>query len=118
MFVNNSKVIANGNASLLSDPSYLKNGRTLVPLRFVSENLGTNVRWDKKTNKITVYTEGKTIVLTPGSTTVSVNGVATKIEAAPEIKNGRTFVPLRFISEQLKAKVDYKSDDQSITVRK
>ena len=53
-----------------------------------------------------------TIVLTIGSTQASVNGEVVSFDVAPFIKDGRTFVPLRFVSEQLGAKVSYtiKSD--------
>lgn len=93
-------------------------GRTLVPVRFVSEALGANVVWDPETRQVTITDEDKEIVLTIGSTEVQVNGVKQTIDCAPMLLPGRTFVPLRFVSETLKAEVDYKAETGEITIIK
>lgn len=83
-------------------------GRTLVPLRFISEALGAGVGWAPKTRQVTVTERGKEIILTIGSAEVLVNGAKQTIDCAPtSLPPGRTVVPLRFVSETLGAKVDY-----------
>jgi len=92
-------------------------GRTLVPLRFVGEALGAQVVWDAKTRQVTITEEGKVIVLTLGSAEVQVNGVKQTIDCAPAtLPPGRTFVPLRFVSEALGAKVDYEAGSGQVLI--
>lgn len=83
-----------------------KNSRTLVPVRFVSEALGYKVTWDAKNNKVTIV-GSKTIVLTINSKNAVVDGKTVKMDSQAVLKNGRTFVPLRFISEGMGCQVSY-----------
>jgi ribosomal protein S19 len=56
--------------------------------------------------------------MTIGSKNVKVNGVPCTTDVAPYIKNGRTFVPVRFISESIGAKVEYFSVTKEILITK
>lgn len=97
------------------------NSRTMVPIRIVSENMGYDVDWSEAT-----WNKGKQLVwISKGSTKVElemnkstalVNGIpvaidkldnGTIIDTKPYIENGRTFVPIRFISQAMGAKVDW-----------
>ncbi|MCF6096893.1 chitobiase/beta-hexosaminidase C-terminal domain-containing protein [Thermovorax subterraneus] len=92
-------------------------GRALVPLRFVSEALGAKVTWDGETRRVIITDEEKKIVLTVGSSDVLVNGMHQTIDCAPVIlPPGRTFIPLRFVSETLGAAVDYNPKTREITI--
>lgn len=86
---------------------YVKNQRTMVPLRFISESLGASVAWNQATSTATITLAGKEIQITLGSKTVLVNGKTTALDAPAEYKQGRTFVPLRLISEALGKNVFY-----------
>ncbi len=91
--------------------------RTLVPIRFVSEALEASVDWKTDTRQIVIGDGGKEIVLTIGSPGVLVNGEKQAIDCAPAvIPPGRTFVPLRFISETLGAQVDWNAATREITI--
>lgn len=58
--VNSTKATVNGVDTALNAPAILKNGRLLVPVRFISENFGAQVSWDAGTRKITIVQEGET----------------------------------------------------------
>ena len=91
--------------------------RTLVPVRFVSEALGAWVEWESANRTVTIEDSGKTIVLTLGSPSVLVDGAEQAIDCAPAtLAPGRTFVPLRFISETLGAQVEYDAPTKQITI--
>lgn len=91
-------------------------GRTLVPLRFVSEALGADVEWLAETRQITIE-DTKMITLTIGSTDVTIDGTGTTMDCAPVLQtSGRTFIPLRFVSETLGAGVDYNDATKVITI--
>ncbi|MGI6307772.1 MAG: stalk domain-containing protein [Dethiobacteria bacterium] len=93
-------------------------GRTLVPLRFISEALGAGVDWNPETKQVSITDEGKKIILTISSKDVLVDGEKQIIDCAATIQSNRTFVPLRFVSETLKAQVDYKAETKEITITK
>ncbi|MCP1187372.1 copper amine oxidase N-terminal domain-containing protein [Paenibacillus sp. 1781tsa1] len=82
---------------------------TFVPLRYVSEELDAEVKWTKGSNQIVVIDDitGDEIVLTVGSKKATVAGKeVTMVESAYVGKDGKTYVPLRFIAESLGATVD------------
>ncbi len=92
-------------------------GRTLVPVRFVGEALGAKVGWNPESRQVTITYGDKVIILTIDSNQVQVNGEKQTIDCAPEIlPPGRTFVPLRFISETLEAEVVYDPNGGQITI--
>ncbi|MDR6719310.1 copper amine oxidase N-terminal domain-containing protein [Paenibacillus sp. 2003] len=82
---------------------------TFVPLRYVSEELDAEVKWTKGSNQIVVIDDitGDEIVLTVGSKKATVAGKeVTMVESAYVGKDGKTYVPLRFVAESLGATVD------------
>lgn len=82
---------------------------TFVPLRYVSEELDAEVKWTKGSNRIVVIDDitGDEIVLTVGSKKATVAGKeVTMVESAYVGKDGKTYVPLRFMAESLGATVD------------
>ncbi|WP_222126816.1 copper amine oxidase N-terminal domain-containing protein [Paenibacillus xylanexedens] len=82
---------------------------TFVPLRYVSEELDAEVKWTKGSNRIVVIDDitGDEIVLTVGSKKATVAGKeVTMVESAYVGKDGKTYVPLRFVAESLGATVD------------
>jgi hypothetical protein len=97
-------------------------GRTMVPMRFVGEAFGASVTWDAATRRVSVETEGTpnhkslSMVMTIGSKTATVNGKSVALDVAPAIVAGRTFVPLRVISETLGASVTWHADTRAVNI--
>lgn len=117
--IGNSVIIVDGQAHTLDAAPFInsESGRTFVPLRFISEALGADVEWLEATRQIVIQYGETKIILTIDSAIVLVNSVEQTIDAPPEIlPPGRTFVPLRFISEILGARVDYDSITRQITI--
>lgn len=109
----------NGRDHTLDAAPYINagTGRTLIPVRFVSEALGAGVAWEPVTRQVTINDKEQQIILTVGSKEVYVNGDKQAIDCAPETHpSGRTFVPLRFISEALAAEVVYESSNGQILI--
>ncbi|MCL9660752.1 copper amine oxidase N-terminal domain-containing protein [Paenibacillus hunanensis] len=89
-------------------------GTAYVPLRFVSQNLGGIVSWDRSKQQVTIVSnKGVVTTLTIGSTTAYVNKQPKVLSDAPVLLNypNRVIVPLRFVSEVLGATVDAKKAD-------
>ncbi len=95
---------------------YIKNNRTYVPIRFIAEELGYDVKWDGANRKVTMTNDGTTVELTIGSNKMKVNGKTVLLDAPAEIRDDRTFVPLRAIAEAFGEKVDYSSDYKAVYI--
>lgn len=95
----------------------IKNDTTLVGLRAILEMLGAEVSWDEETRTVTATKDGINITLTIDSDKATVNGKEQKLLTAPQIINGSTMIPVRFISEQLGMNVDWDSSTRKVSVR-
>lgn len=82
-------------------------GRTLVPLRFVAESLGSQVNYNDITRDAEISFGGKTLVFNPSNSFYTNDGVSTKLDVPPVVENGRMLVPLRAVSEGLGKEVFY-----------
>lgn len=91
-------------------------GNTMVPIRFVSEKLGAEVKWDNAKQIVTISFKGKTIVMPVGSKTVTVDGQAVTLTTSATKKEGRVMVPLRFVSEALNAEVKWDGSSYAINI--
>ncbi|MBC7766366.1 MAG: hypothetical protein H7Y41_07780 [Hyphomonadaceae bacterium] len=90
--------------------------RTFVPFRKIFEALDATVEWQADTRTV-IGTKGDTVIsLQIDSVNATVNKVAKTIDAPPTIENGRTLVPLRFISESLGLTVSWNGDTRIITI--
>ncbi len=116
--IGSKTVKINNRTEQLSAAPYIKDGRTLVPLRVLAENMNTTVEWIADEQKIVLSQYDKTIVLWIQKPICEVNGVPTDLpnKVAPEIKNGRTFIPLRFVAEQLNGSIQWDGTTQTITI--
>ncbi|MCM3716428.1 stalk domain-containing protein [Alkalihalobacillus oceani] len=85
----------------------IRNGRMLVPVRSFFEEAGLQLKWDAAAKRIEGRAPGTEIVMTLNSKQAYVNGQLVSLDVPATIENGRTLVPLRFISEALEAKVDW-----------
>ena len=109
-------LVVNGRTVQSDAAPFITDGTTLVPVRVVSENLGASVQWDQATRTVTIGLGSTRIVLTVGRTTATVNDRSVVLSQAARIVAGRTFVPLRFVSEALGASVDWDQQSRRVTV--
>lgn len=118
VFVNKSLVDFSGDVK----PFINDDSRTMVPVRFVSEELGALVEWDAEGNRVIIRQGELTIVLVIGNNFAHVNGVKMEFdeETAAEITTedniARTVVPVRFISETLGAGVEWVGATRTIFI--
>ena len=112
--IGSNQIIVNDLESTIDAPPFIdeQSGRTMVPARFVVEPIGGNITFEETTQKITIIRETDIIELWIGRNTSLVNGIAKIIDPdniilSPRIENGRTFLPLRFVSENIGFLVDW-----------
>ncbi|MBU7005972.1 copper amine oxidase N-terminal domain-containing protein [Phosphitispora fastidiosa] len=94
----------------------ISEGRTMVPMRAIFEALGAQVSWDGNARTVTANKDGTTIVLTIDKKLSKINGTNKDLDVAPFLKDGRTLVPVRFISEALGAEVNWDADNQLVEI--
>ncbi|PQQ65640.1 hypothetical protein B9R14_01885 [Acetivibrio saccincola] len=103
------RVVVNGNRVNFPDaePFIDDNGRTQVPVRFVSEALGAEVSWEGSIKTVTISQRDKEIKIVIGKKDYTINGEKSLMDTEALLKEDRTFVPIRFVSEGLGARVDW-----------
>lgn len=101
----NNTTFANDVAPVIID------GRTMVPIRVITEALGGSADWNEAAQRVTLQIDGKTLSMTIGQT---ISG----FDAAPLILNSRTYVPIRYVAEALGANVEWIAETQQIIIEK
>lgn len=98
----------------------IASGRTFVPMRKIFEELGCDVEWISEEQIILATKDSSIIILKIGNNKLIIKDVLSnenkviELDVAPFVENGRTLVPIRYVSEALSCKVDW--DDQIRTV--
>jgi len=110
------RVFIDNNQIEFDQPPVIENGRTLVPLRSVFEQLGAEVSWDDDTKTITGTKDGTKVVLKVGNYFATVNGAVVPLEVPAKISNGRTLVPVRFIAESINCAVGWQDSTKTIYI--
>ena len=96
----------------------IRNDRTMLPIRFIAEALGAEVGWDGETRTVTITTEDITIEIVIDQSFATVNGEAVELDSPAFIESDRTFLPLRFVSENLGAQVDWVEETRQVVITK
>ncbi|WP_206662914.1 L,D-transpeptidase family protein [Anaerobacillus alkaliphilus] len=110
------EVFVNGELLSLENSPKSVNNRVLVPLRAIFSSLGAKVTWDQKTQSVTAIRGDRNIKLTIGSTKAYINGQETILDVPAEVYNGSTYVPIRFVSEALGAKINWDNEKRVIAI--
>ncbi len=95
---------------------FIKDGRTLVPIRIIAENLGAEVDWNESTRDIAITLGSTSIKMSVGTKTATINGKLKTLDVPPQIYDSRTFVPIRFIAESMNMIVNWIPEIRLATV--
>ena len=101
MTINSKTAYVNGEAKELDAAPINRNSRTLLPVRFLAENLGADVTWNDATKTATLKTKDVTIDVTINAKAMKVNGADVALDSPAIIENSRTYLPLRAIANAL-----------------
>lgn len=116
VFAKDISIYINNQRITTSDAPYIKENRTLVPIRVISENLGVKVDWNQSTREVLLEKDAQKTILPIGKKHYIKNGTKTATDIAPEIKNDRTFVPLRLIAELYGKQVNWDQASYSVLI--
>lgn len=92
------------------------NGRTMVPVRILFDTFGADVLWNENLRQVIISTAASVIVFTIGSKTAYIDGVGRTVDVPPTIVEGRTLVPIRFISDVLRYDVVWNGSTRTVYV--
>lgn len=99
-------------------PPFIEKSYTMVPLRVFAELLGYQIEFEPVFQIITMSEfGGKTIRAQVGNTIFTVDDQKKSLPVAPMIRNGRTFVPLRFFAEEFGFDVSYRKESHSVLLK-
>lgn len=112
-----SEYIVNGKATPMDAEPFIKDGRTMVPIRYVSQALGVSpeqVAWEQSTQTVTIIAD-KVIQVKLGSRTMVINGANVPMTASAELVSDRTFVPIAEIARALNVSVEWDEATKTAT---
>ncbi len=92
------------------------NSRVMVPVRGVFEHMNASVIWNENERTVVAHRGMDHIILTVNSYIANVNGEDMRLDTPAVIKSGRTLVPLRFLSESLRAGVEWNASSRTVEI--
>jgi hypothetical protein len=98
-------------------PPYQSKGTVMVPMRAIFQWLGAEVGFDSGTGLITAKRGEQTVSLKPGDKAATVNGEEKTMSTPAESKDGRTFVPVRFVAESFGADVTWEASTATVKIK-
>lgn len=104
----------------------IASGRTMLPIRLVAERLGAEVKWHQSLNTVIITKGKKQIEIVIGADSATVREThpdgeemaprSLPLDSPAFIENGRTYLPVRFVAENLGASVSWDADTQTVTI--
>jgi flagellum-specific peptidoglycan hydrolase FlgJ len=113
------KLIVDGKDITASAAPVIQEGRTLVPVRFVSEELGAEVEWNNEDRTVQITKGDRSVLLRIDSRLVAYENEGTiysLCDVAPKIISERTFVPLRLVSNALGVGISWDDNTRTVAV--
>lgn len=109
-------ILINGQEVETEVQPFIENGRTMVPIRLISENLAIEVTWNKDSKEVSLKGLDKDVVLKINDKYYQVGQEKRLADVPPQIKNGRTFVPLRLVAELFGKNVDWNPNNRQVLI--
>ena len=99
------------------DPVIVEDGRTYIPVRFISEHMGAAVTWHQDTQTVEVNSEhGDELVFGVDQVFLQWNGKDVLLDAIPVVRNGRMYLPARHVGEFLHMRVNWDDEQNVLTL--
>lgn len=99
--------------------AFLENGRAYVPVRFMAQSLGVaeeRVAWSPSARTVNIFKDGINLFFAVGGNVLYINGRPLKMDAAPVLRDGRTYLPARYMAEALGCSVEWDEGEQAVII--
>lgn len=116
-FVNNHEYSANGRSVSMDAAPFIENSRVFVPVRFLGHALGIGddgIVWNDADKSVIMIGNGITVKLTLGSNKLIVNQQERAMDVVPVLREGRVFLPARWVAESLGYEVKWVEGSQAV----
>ncbi len=111
-------MMVNGKTLTLDAEPFIRNSRTMVPVRAIAEAFGAEVRWEPRSETVEIALDGMFISMQIGNSIAMTGNKVYRLDAPPVIHKSRTFVPIRFIAEAFGSSVEWDAKDQVVTIQR
>lgn len=92
-------------------------GRTMVPVRFVSEQLGAEVKWNDATQMADIQYRGRKISIPLDQPVAYIDGRKASLDTSAVRRDDRVMVPLALISAVYGVNTDWNGDTNTVTLQ-
>jgi len=111
-----ARILFNGKTLTTGALPIMRSGQILLPLRATFEALGITVLWNRELGRVEGEGQGRKLILTPNISSAQIDGRPVALDVPPAISNGRVFVPLRFVAEEMGKRVVWDSLERVVTI--
>ncbi len=120
--IDQRQTVVNGESVQIDVAPFIENNRTMLPFRFIGEQLGADVEWMASERKVTYRLDGIFVELWIDQNKALVDGEEVLVDSTnpnvtPVIRSSRTMVPVRFISESLGFDVEWDEQTRMVTIQ-
>lgn len=109
-----------GQAKEMDVAPFIRNSRTYTPVRYLAYALGLSdqeIAWDPAARRVTLMRGAVKVELLIGRPVIIVNGEEQPIDVAPVIKQGRAFLPARFVAEAFGFNVAWDAQNRAVSIK-
>lgn len=99
-------------------PPVIKDGRTLVPVRVIAEQMGAKVDWNQASQTATILHQQKEIKLQLNNKRASIDSKGVSLDTPPQIFQNRMLLPLRFVGEALGSTVGWDKESRTVVANR
>lgn len=112
------KIEIDGKAMVPKDmPAVIIDGRTMLPMRQIAQELGCEVNWNEAAKQIYVMRGSDIIVFTVDSKTGYENGKKFTMDVPATIVNDRTMLPVRALADALHLNIKWNDPNRIVSIQ-
>jgi uncharacterized protein YkwD len=117
MWVGKKDFYVNDKKLTTTSPPTIVNNSTVVGARMITDIFGGTIDYDAATKTVTIKLDNIVMKIQVGNKQANINGIKVSMSQPPVIIGGRTYVPVRFIVENLGGSVSYEAASKKISIK-
>ncbi|SIN67464.1 Copper amine oxidase N-terminal domain-containing protein [Peptoclostridium litorale DSM 5388] len=109
-------ILSNAVEFKFDTPPVIKDGRTLIPVRALTEGFGAKVEWDEESRQAKIEKDDMRIIIILDTNKAIVDDEEIELDVQSQITNSRTYVPLRFVLETFGLEIEWDEETETIII--